>query len=114
MEVVVASSDRDLRQAVDLLVGESIGDTVVGTTSQCGGVLALVRSTRPDTVVLDWEMICEDAVNIVTAIRAEAPSVRIVALGTSDSDRASAIEAGANHYVVKGGPPERLTEAIKH
>lgn len=111
MDVVVASKDHDLRLAIELLVGKTPGVAVVGTAAEIGGVLALVASVAPDAVVIDWDIACDDD-HVLAAIRAGGSRPRVVVLGIHAVDRDRALAAGADRFVVKGGPPERLTEAL--
>lgn len=111
MDVVVASRDHDLRLAIELLVGKTPGAAVVGTAAEGDGVLALVASVAPDAVVIDWDIACDDD-HLLAGIRAGGSTPCVVVLGIHAIDRDRALAAGADRFVVKGGPPERLTEAL--
>ena len=90
------------------------GLTVVGEAAD--GVEAVQQATelQPDLVMLDLAMPRMDGLEALPLIRAAVPGVRVIVLsGFNRSALADkAIEAGADHYVVKGGSIRALVELV--
>jgi serine/threonine-protein kinase PknK len=82
LRVVVADDDVLLREGLSSLLQRS-GIEVVGTSGDATGLLALVRSTEPDLVLVDVRMPPGDAVaglEAAHAIRHERPDIAILVL----------------------------------
>jgi CheY-like chemotaxis protein len=80
-------------------------------------VLDLVHHSRPDLILMDVAMPSMDGVTAARRIRGEAdvadvPIVFLTGLGTS-GDRASALAAGGNDYLVKPFTERELLRAVE-
>ena len=95
----------DLEPSVDV-VGEA------GTREEA---LELVRRTEPDLTILDLNMKGSSGVEILSTLKEEDPSRRIVILTVSDSgkDLTACIEAGADGYFLKDMEPEEFLMSIR-
>jgi DNA-binding NarL/FixJ family response regulator len=73
------------------------------------------REHRPDVTLLDLRLPDIGGVEVLRAIRAEAPEARVVILTTFEGDVEiqRALEAGARGYLLKTMPPGELVEAIR-
>lgn len=78
------------------------------------GVEALVRSARPDLLVLDVMMPGRDGVEVLKALRAftTVPVVMLTARG-EEMDRILGLELGADDYMAKPFNPRELLARIK-
>ena len=56
MEIVLASAQLDLRLALEILLREEPGTRVVGTASEAASLRSLLQASRPDMVLLDWDL----------------------------------------------------------
>jgi DNA-binding NarL/FixJ family response regulator len=88
---------------------------VVGTASNVDDAIALVRSARPDVVLLDVHMPGGGALAVLAAVHDAVPEVRFLALSVSDAadDVIAVVRAGARGYVTKTIGPEELIDAIR-
>jgi DNA-binding NarL/FixJ family response regulator len=88
---------------------------VVGTASNVDDAIALVRSARPDVVLLDVHMPGGGALAVLAAVHEALPEVRFLALSVSDAadDVIAVVRAGARGYVTKTIGPEELIDAIR-
>ena len=97
---------------VSLFEGSDI--EIVGEA--CDGIHAvdLVTLHAPDVVVLDIRMPEQDGIVALTHVRDAFPEIPVVMLSTYDNPTyvARAVALGANDYVLKGSPRERVISAI--
>jgi two-component system NarL family response regulator len=95
---------------------DSEGDMrVVAQAANGREVVAQHRFHRPDVTLLDLRMPDEDGVFALEAIRAEAPSARIIILTIHSGDEAvyRALRAGASGYLLKNVSGSDLVQAIR-
>ena len=85
-----------------------------GVREAANGREALDATARwsPDLVLLDLAMPRMDGLEALPLIRAAVPDVRVVVLSGFNQDTLArkALEAGADHYVVKGGSMRELLD----
>jgi len=114
IRLLLAEDQALVRAALKALL-ELEGFAVVGEAATGEEALALALALRPEVALLDVEMPGMDGLEAARAIRREAPQVRVVILTTFA--RAGylerALRAGAQGYVLKDSPPQRLSEAIR-
>lgn len=109
MRVLVVDDEPDVTDVLaEVLTSEgwqvrTAGD---GTTA-----LATARTFRPDAVVLDWMLPDQDGLQVLHALRREAPQVCVLFLTARDAveDRIAGITAGGDDYVTK---PYSLEEVL--
>jgi len=89
--------------------------TVVGEAADGHQALAVIRTTRPDVVLMDLRMPLLDGADVIERLSAELPEINVLVLTTydTDADILRAIEAGATGYLLKDTPREELFRAIE-
>ena len=112
MRVLIADDQPQVRSALSLLLKQEPGVTVVGETAEAGDLLAQVEAIRPDLVLLDWELRDRCAAAVLGKLRAVRPEVAVIVLSGRPEVRQAALAAGADAFVSKGDPPERLLAAV--
>jgi DNA-binding NarL/FixJ family response regulator len=77
--------------------------------------IALFRHHRPDVTLMDLRMPGVDGIAAITAIRAQAPEARIIALTSYDTDHDvyQALEAGVRGYLLKEMVHTEVVRAIR-
>jgi two-component system response regulator DevR len=93
----------------------SDGMEVVGVAGNVADAVDGIGTTRPDVVLMDYELPDGDGVRATHAIKAVLPSAQVVLL-TSNADEdvlVSAIEAGASGYITKHKPAAEVTAAVR-
>mgnify|MGYP001459642140 CR=1 FL=1 len=87
---------------------------VVGEASDGEEAVRRAVELAPDVVVMDVRMPRLSGIEAAGAIRAQAPSTRILILTMSDeeADLFAAIKAGANGYLLKEVPAEEIADGI--
>lgn len=113
--VLVAVRQRAFAEAlVELLSAEDDLD-VVGCVDRSAPVLALMRSTRPDLVLLDdqlADMVLPDLMQDLLAVHAGLGIV-VLAERARPVDVVAALRAGASAWVLKDGSSSELLDAVR-
>ena len=113
-KVVVIDDHPLLRRGVRELLDLEPSIEVVGEAGTREDALALVRRVEPDLTILDLNMKGSSGIEILSTLKEEDPSRRIVILTVSDSgkDLTACIQAGADGYFLKDMEPEQFLECI--
>jgi DNA-binding NarL/FixJ family response regulator len=88
---------------------------IVGEASDGEAGIAMYRDKRPDVVVLDLRLPRVSGFEVITQIRAEFPTARIVILSNyhGSEDIYRAVRNGAMAYLTKDASGEELLNAIQ-
>jgi DNA-binding NarL/FixJ family response regulator len=120
MRVLIADDQPQVRSALRLLLNHEQGVRVVGEAGDAEQALELAAAQRPDLVLLDWELPGQGTLipatgspeRLLPALRTCCPRAKVVALSGRPEARQAALAAGADAFVSKGDPPERLLAAV--
>jgi len=113
MRIIIATGDMHLRLAAELLLSEEPGLDIVGTVSDSKGLLSLIATNTPDLVLLDWDLPDRPVEIMLPVLKRWAAHTKIVVIGSNASDKDTALQNGAEDFLLKGDPPEKLKGAIK-
>jgi len=115
IRVILADDHAVVRKGIrDFL--EEAGDIAVVAEAPTGDeALALIREHRPDVAVLDIQMPGRTGLEVTRAVRAEQLPVGVLILTAYDDDPfiMTALQAGANGYVLKSAEPEEIVAAVR-
>lgn len=114
IKVVVIDDEALVRQGLTLILGAAPDLHVVGS-GDGGAAAALVREHQPTVVLLDIRMPAPDGLTVLRELRALATPPKIVMLTTFDMDDyvRSALEHGADGYLLKDTDPELLPAYVR-
>jgi DNA-binding NarL/FixJ family response regulator len=90
------------------------GFEVVGEARSGRDLREQISPTRPDLVLLDWELPGERALDTLSNLRTMYPDLRVIALSGRPEARQAALQAGVDAFVSKADPPEHLLAAIRN
>ena len=113
MRVLLADDQTKVRSALRLLLEQEPGLSVVGEAAEAEDLLVQVEVTQPDLVLLDWELPGLRTDDRLSVLRALCPQLKVIALSGQPEARRAALSAGADAFVSKGEPPERLLAALE-
>jgi DNA-binding NarL/FixJ family response regulator len=113
MRVFLADDQTRVRSALRLLLEQEPGLSVVGEAAEAEDMLAQTEATQPDLVLLDWELPGLRTDDRLSVLRALCPQLKVIALSGQPEARRAALSAGADAFVSKGEPPERLLAAVE-
>jgi DNA-binding NarL/FixJ family response regulator len=112
MRVLLADDQPRVRFALCVLLEQQPGLKVVGEASDAQDLLAQAQVTRPDLVLLAWELPGLAAAGSLPALRRICPNLFVITLSGRPAARRAALAAGADAFVSKADPPERLLATI--
>jgi len=113
MRVLLADDQAKVRSALRLLLDHEPGIRILGEAVDATGLLDWVTATRPDLVLLDWELPGFGADSLLPVLRSLCPGLSVIALSGRPESRRAALAAGADAFVSKGDPPEQLLAAVR-
>ncbi len=111
--VVLAEPRADVRSALRLLVTDALGMHVVGEVADAADLWSQIRAAQPELLLLDWGMVAAQATTLVPALHAMWPGLHIIALSGRTEVELAVLQAGADAFISKTDPPERLLEALQ-
>ena len=115
MRVLLADDRPKTRFALRLLLERQAGIQIVGEAADAQELLVQAKVTHANVVLLDWELpnLALDG-SLLSALRGVCPSVCVIALSGRPEMRRAALAAGADAFVSKADPPERLLAAVRN
>jgi len=115
IRVVLADDHAVVRKGIRGFLEEPGDITVVAEAANGDEALTLIRDHRPDVAVLDIQMPGRTGLEVTRAVRSERLPVGVLILTAYDDDPfvMTALQAGANGYVLKTAEPEDIVAAVR-
>lgn len=101
--------------AVARLISTTLKPAIISTTVQNGaGALLEAASARPDVILLDLGLPDMDGIDVIRKIRgwSNVP-ILVVSARSDDTDKVSALDAGADDYLTKPFSVEELLARLR-
>lgn len=113
--VLVVDDDPMVRTGLSMILGGAPDLELVGEATNGQEAIDGVRRFSPDVVLMDIRMPVRDGLSAATEILAAAVRPRVIMLTTFDADEMvhRALRAGADGFLLKDTPPERIVESIR-
>ena len=115
IKVLIADDQELIRQSLQIVLNACEDIEVVATAQNGREVLAAVRRTAPDVVLMDIRMPEMDGIQCTKILKENDPGLRILILTTFDDDQFvyQALKHGACGYLLKGVSMEELANAVR-
>ncbi|HWE53802.1 MAG TPA: response regulator transcription factor [Bryobacteraceae bacterium] len=115
IRILVAEDHVVARVGVSTIVNAQRDMMVVAETANGRQAVERYRQHKPDVALLDMRMPILSGIDAATAILAEFPDAKLVALTSyaGDEDIRRALAAGIHAYLTKDAPHEELLKAIR-
>ena len=112
IKVLLADDQELIRESLGFVLGAQGDITVVGMAKNGREAIELVRSEKPDVVLMDIRMPEVDGVECTRLIKSAHPNIKVIVLTTFD-DVFNALRFGASGYLLKGVSVADLTNAVR-
>jgi DNA-binding NarL/FixJ family response regulator len=115
IRVLLADDHPVVRRGLAALLGTLEGFEVVGEAVDGEAAVRETQLTRPDVVLMDVRMPVLDGVEATRRIRAAVPDTAVLVLTMYEDDATvlTAMQAGAQGYLLKGAEQEDIADAIR-
>lgn len=114
LKVFIVEDSLPIRERLIELMGEIGGAAVVGVAETPADAITGILKARPDCVVLDYRLLGGTGVDVMHAVRPEAPGIVFVVL-TNHADpkyRRICLEAGASWFFDKSTEFRKIKDVI--
>jgi len=113
VRITLADERSKVRFALRALLQRQVDMEVVGEAANAQELVALAEHDCADLILVDCELPGTDLPELLRTLRETCPDTKIIALSGRVDTRQRAQKAGADAFVSKGDPPERLLSAIQ-
>lgn len=113
LRILIADSDPRVRTALQLLLAEAAGATLIRESADLASLAAQVSVFKPDLILLDWELPGRPAAGLLVVLSRPEARPRVIVLSVRPEAGPEALAAGADAFVSKADPPEQLLAALR-
>ena len=112
MRILLADKEFNVRYGLRVLLEEQTHSQIVGEAADAGELMALVVSACPDLLLMSWGLPGRQGPDLLAALRRSCEDLYVIVLSGRPEARQAVLDAGADAFVSKVEPPERLLAAI--
>jgi len=112
MQILIVDDQPRARQSLKALLATWPQVKEIREAANGQEAVHLVEESRPDVVLMDVRMPEMDGLEATRLIKARWPQVKVIVLSMYADYMADALAAGADAFVSKGEPPERLLATL--
>jgi DNA-binding NarL/FixJ family response regulator len=113
MRLFIADANRELRMGLLMLLHQEAGVVVVGIAVRARGLVDQVAASKPDVVLLDWELPDQPGADVLAELKTLEGLPEIIVLSVHPEAESAARSAGADAFVTKTKPPDRLMAILR-
>ncbi len=113
MKIGIADPQARVRFGLRILLEQQTGWSVCGEVADDQELQALVRDHRPDLLLIDWNLPGEPPVCLLHLLQTQFPGIIRITMSGRQELRQAALLAGADGFVCKTEPPEKLLATIQ-
>jgi DNA-binding NarL/FixJ family response regulator len=112
MKILIADENSAVRYGLAALLEEQNNVRIVGEAANFKDLLRQVLEGCPDLILLSWELPGKNGESLMVSVRLICPQVLIVVMSSRSGVAERALELGADDFISKAEPPERLLDVI--
>ena len=112
-QILLADDNPDLCSALRLLLERRLDLQRIHEAHDMEHALAQAEDTRPDCIVLDWELPGRPLRERIRILRALVPTARIIVISARPEAREEALSEGADAFADKAASPLLILEAMR-
>ena len=113
MRILIADEESRVRSAIRLFLEQQPEANVVEEVSSIQEMMCYVRNCHLDILLLDWRLAGPEPEKVFAGLRLLCSKIVTIVLDSEPQIKQTALESGANDFVGKNEPPERLLAAIE-
>jgi len=115
IRVSIYEDNRALREALELLISKEPDLLLTGAYADCTQVEKDLCLQEADVILMDIDMPGRSGIEGAALVKRHFPAVEVLMLTVFDDDNKvfDAVCAGANGYLLKKTPPDKILEAIR-
>lgn len=115
IRVLIADDHQVVRQGLAFLLASEPGIEVAGEAADGAAALEAIRGLQPDVVLLDLFMPGMDGMAVLTAMREEGLTSRVLVLTSAQDDEhmVRAVKAGALSFLPKTAGVDQVIESVR-
>lgn len=113
MRILVADDDARVRSALQMLLEQELEQISIRESEDLGSLAIQVKEFQPHLVLLDWELPGRPAAALLLALHELDYRPRVIVLSTRSRSKGDARAVGADAFVSKSEPPERLLSSLR-
>jgi len=111
MYILIAENRESVRSAIRLLLEQQTKSTLIGEVETGSELVEYTNRRCPDLIILDWSL-PEMTPGLISKIRNYRSNLILIVIDSNPLTKNEALSAGADYYIGKNDPPERLITAI--
>ena len=115
IKVLVADDHEIVRQGLKTLISEHTDLSIAGEAENGDQVLKIVKKTKVDVVLLDFDMPEKNGLDTLVELKALYPKLPVMILSIFPEDHYGTrfLKAGASGYLQKSSATDKLIDAIR-
>ena len=115
IRIIIFEDNERLRNSLAYLLKSMPDYEVVGDYSNCLEAMTITKILTPDVVLMDIDMPGESGIRGVAMVKEARPETAVIMYTVFEDDEKlfKCLCAGANGYLLKKTPPDKLFEAIR-
>lgn len=115
VRIILFEDNHNLRESLAFLLNQFDSYYVVAHFEACEDATNIVRIYQPDVVLMDIDMPGKSGIEGVSMVKEANPEVAVIIYTVFEDDEKlfQCLCAGANGYLLKKTPPQKLFEAIQ-
>jgi DNA-binding NarL/FixJ family response regulator len=113
VRIFIATADKTLRLALQLLLESEPGMVVIGISDRSKGLLTVVGTSQPEVLLLDDGLANQSTTHLVSDLHHLECRPQVIVLSSKPQTRAATLGAGAEGFISKDVPPDDLLPLLR-
>ena len=115
VRVLICDDQAVVCEGLELILNADPEIEVVGLAYDGSEAVEMIPSAQPDLVLMDLKMPVMNGIHATREIKKRHPEIKVLVLTTFGEDEwvFDAVRSGADGYLLKGTPREKLVAAVK-